>query len=322
MYDARQKLVRYHISGSHTCVNHGPDKLVESYDFEIWRDGDRMRCDQFDKTVETDNPHHKLEFNTRRVLCINCVKPKHSVRYRDGFEAAILPSDTKRFGNIYMKDVKMNMIDIMSVGVYDSLHYVNRSENYQLIPGSQHNIIENNATQLVIDHKLRSVRRSFTISEGKLTATGVVAGEPADQYVTVATLEDTNNIYGLPGKIVYKSSTKQKPYSTVTQTFRYHKLDQDIDPQVFTLKGLRIKDGTYVDNDKFDGNTKLVIGGEIVLASALNDNARGSASDTQATQPVPVPLNPQPRHTWVYALACITLAAVGVILFRKALRRR
>ena len=322
MRDARAGLTQYHISGSHSRTNHGPDRLTESYDFEIWRDGDRIRCDQFDKPVITDNPHHRAQFNTRSVLCVNCVKPGYAVRYRDGSGVAILPKDHLRLGKLYISDIAKEMIDIMAIGVDNELQSYKNSPNYQIVPGSQYHLTENSSSRLVVTHKVQPIRLTYNVSGRTITSIDTAVGTTVeDKYLTSASFEESLNPYGLPTRITYRSTTKNKPYATIEQTFQYHSLAKPIDASVFTLPGLRIKDGTVVDDGVFKGGTKFVFGGKIRSDSAMPAEFQQAAADYQKLQPGPVAVDPQPRRTWLYVVACVTLAAFGVVVLRKAIRR-
>ena len=319
---ARAGLTQYHISGSHSRISHNPDKLTESYDFEIWRDGNRIRYDQFDKSIDTNNVQHQAQFNTRAVLCVNCVKQGYSVRYRDGLEIAILPTNHVRGGKQYMANIETGIIDIMSIGANYDLQTYNRSESYQLVPGSQYDLLEDSASRLVAVNRLRPIRRTYSLAGRKITSIETVVGSPTeDKYITVASFDNCDGIFGLPAKITHRCTILDQPYNTITQTFNYHSFNKPIDASVFTLRGLNIKDGTVVDDGDFTKGSKLVFGGKIRPYVATPKQFRQAAEDYQKLQPGPIAVAPPPRRTWLYALSCVTLASFGVLLLRKALRR-
>ena len=321
---ARAELLKYHISGMHHCIDNSGD-TVESFRFEMWRDRDRIRYDYVLLPIVTDDPNVKQSFGKRAILGVNCAKPGFSVRYYEGTEVAVLPSNHKRLGQEYIANIDEDMVLLSSIGFDMNLTRINHSVEMCIAPGDNYTVLSKTSDRLSLSCKTRYLFRDYVFDNGTLASVTIrVANRNGGpEYVTTGTLGQAENKYALPRRVTYETVSGGKSYSTITQEFTYHSLNTPIDPAVFTLAGMKIPQGTLVDDGKFQDESKFLVDGKVIPFRKIPEDTRKSMFQRQpdvAAAP-PVAVDAPYNHVWLYAIVCFILAAVGILMLRKVIRR-
>jgi hypothetical protein len=309
--------------------------------FEIWQDATHYRTDIF---TESTSMSRDLALGRRHVMCKNCEQPGHAILYFEGTGGAALAHPDN---HSFQRDLfdRGEAFDPRLLG-YTSSDHVNmprpataKNLGLDIIsperspPTVEAATVDGEAAWVLKSKSLRSGfdHRAY-IFPGKGGSVGLIeySGKVKDDSFRSrhhSELErDARTGIWFPKKLVgeWFENGALKDRDVVTVHLR--EFNQPIDPSVFTLAGMNVREGEEVydpapNRTGKDRPRMQYRGGQIVPYK--KESLTQPPPPETVTQPRPVDPSVVPgRFRWWYAAAAVLFGLAAVLLLYRAVRRR
>lgn len=335
---ARQRIVAADCEFTLVRATHGntrPGLRDSSSVRHIWFNARSYRQD----VTENSKPDLKTLVGLRHVHCWECIKPGHSLVAIDGpYRSELyhsLPDSRVHFSGVidprlagYINlpqaawagppgNSQKPLDNEFSTGEFPAPAVMRAEYEGHICYHLDSTSIRNGRTRrvtIVPEYgwsvvRVESVRRVKNISHAAVTTSAMKYHRDSQTW--------------FPDRVEYRATTDSKP--TLTEVFEFSavQINMPIDPEVFTLKGVGLADGSRMAYPFQKGSPHqiFVVRDGALVDEAADEKARGV---TTAAPPAPEPVAPAAvsnRSQWWYAAAAVLFAAVAVVFVRRFARR-
>lgn len=303
-----------------------------NYKLKVWFDEQHRREDKLERAEKQTSFIAGYE----RILCLNCESPGHLISaVRGPVEATFKKMATT---DVYLK---VTLVDLRFLGIY-AVHYPNHGTTNENIAGElkkrlmspdSHKYTVTKSGQLYTVEsffRFTGARQQIVIDASKnYLVTSIVRDLNAEgKHIECAfIMSGINEVApGIWYASVINHVQKENGKQTLCEQYTISDLviNKPIPPNIFTLAGIGLADGTSISTPDEHGQDMKIKGGKIVNASVFRrDNSPGVSVAQPSPEPVAVPASTVSTSSrWPYALGAGVFAIVTVFFLRRLIISR
>lgn len=313
----------------------GTEKGGKLMHFEIWQDATHYRADIF---TERSSMEQDLANGRRQVLCRNCEKPGHVIRYFERSGLSLIPpgnsmaSELLRSGEAF--DPRLlgcttdNYLNMKRPGAAKTLPLIFNSP--ESTPATvEKATVDGEGAWVLKNTIIRSgSNRRITFFPDKGGAIGLIEySGKSDSYAfrgrfhSELEQEPRTGIW-FPKKFAGETFRNDAIRDRETVTVHLREFNQPIDPAVFSLAGINVRQGELVHDPSLNrtGKDRPLMqyrDGQIVPYERDVSLMTGAITHPSPVDPSVVP----GRNRWWYISAAVFFGLAGMLLLYRARRR-
>lgn len=316
-----------------------PGKGGKVAEFEIWQDATHYRADIFTKSTSMSED---MALGRRRVVCRNCEKPGHAVQYFEGSGVALIPPDNPLLRTLFeggdafdprlLGCTTSDHVNMPRPGTaktvpleYNSPQFTAPTVEAATIDGEAAWLLKNKALRTGVD-----TRVYFFPNKGGSIGLIEYSGKSEEyafhgRYHSELEQEPDTGIW-FPKKFVGEAFRSGAVKYRDVVTVHLREFNRPIDPAVFTLAGMNIREGAEVydpsPNRTGKDRPRMQYSGGQIVPYKKDPSAELLLMEAM-TQPRPVDPSVVPgRNRWWYASAAVLFGLAAALLLYRAARRR
>lgn len=312
--------------------------------FEIWQDATHYRADII---TERSSVLEDRSIGRRQVLCQNCEKPGHAIRYDERASVALIPPDNPMARDLFKEGTEALDPRLLGCTTYSYLN-MPRPRTAKTLPPVFNSpectpatveaaTVDGEAVWVLRNTMIRSgSNRRISFFPGKGGAIGLIEySGKTDTYSfrgrfhSELEQEPRTGVW-FPKKFVGETFKNDTIRDREVVTVHLREFNQPIDPTVFTLAGMNVRNGALVIDPSLNRTGKerpwtRYQDGQIVPFQPVpyKVDASGQFSPESITQPRPVDPSVVPgRYRWWYVSAAVLFGVAAALLLYRAAHRR